>query len=174
MSGSPLILPSSELARLLVTSDRNVRRLASQGVLKRVGGPRGGFDVRQAVPAYIRYLHGKGESSADLTEARLKLTEAQRRDLEVRTRQRERGLVPADEVGAVFDSAMVIVGSQLDGLAGRMCSELATLSDPAVIRQRLFDETRRIRNAAADELETLAADPAGRDSTAGSESDAAE
>jgi hypothetical protein len=174
MSVSPFVLSSSALARLLATTDRTVRRLARDGVLRRAGtGSRAGFDLRHAVPAYVGHLRQQGQHSADLTEARLKLTEAQRRDLELRTRERARRLLEADEVGAVFDATMVIVGSQLDGLAGRMCNELATITEPAAIRQRLFDECRRIRNAAADQLEKLVPDSEGSGDTAGAESDPA-
>ena len=161
MSECPdFLLAGPAFARLLGIGERQVRRLAAQGVLPRVGRK---FDPFACVPKFIAYLRTGAGESADLAEARLKLTEAQRRDLEVRTRQRERKLLAVDDVSNCFESAMVIVGSQLDGTAGRMCGELATISDPAVIRQRLFNECRRIRNAAADQLDALADDAESRE-----------
>jgi hypothetical protein len=162
-SKSPeLPLSAVDLARLLALSDRQVRRLYAAGVLPKVGRR---FDAFVCVPKFVAYLRTGTGDSADLSEARLKLTEAQRRDLELRTRQRSRKVVDLDEVATVFDAAMVIVASSLDGLAGRLSNELATVSEPALIRARLFDECRRIRNAAADQLEALAGTPPGRESS---------
>ncbi|MEP7247979.1 MAG: hypothetical protein ABI885_30420, partial [Gammaproteobacteria bacterium] len=105
---------------------------------------------------FIAHLRQQGETSADLTEARLRLTEAQRRDIELRTRQREGLVLERDAVASAFDGVMVVLGAELDGLAGRMCSELASLNEPAAVRARLFDECRRIRNHAADAIEAFA------------------
>ncbi len=172
MPDKPILMPSGALARLLGVSDSHVRRLARTGVLPRAGASeRAKFDIRVAVPAFLRYVRSGGDGSADLAEARLRLTEAQRRDLELRTRQRQRQTVDLDEVGTTFDAAMVAIGSQLDGLGGRLAGELAALNDPAVIRKRLFDETRRIRNAAADRLETLASAEAGREPATGTDAE---
>lgn len=170
-SGSRLLLSGVDLARLLGITDRQVRRLAARGVLPRAGRK---FDAFECGPRFTKYMRSGVGSSVDLSEARLKLTDAQRHDLELRTRSRERQLLDRDEVAACFDAAMVTIGSQLDGLAGRLCGELATVTEPAVIRARLFEETRRIRNAAADQLEALARGTAGSDDAAGAKSGPAE
>jgi hypothetical protein len=157
------LMNSADLGRLLGLSARQTRRLAQDGVLPRTGDR---FDPYQCIPAYVAHIQRRARDSATLTEARLKLTEAQRKDLELRTSEREKRLVPVEDVGNLFTATMTLVGAQLDGIAGRMCGELAGLSDPAVIRARLFDECRRVRNAAADQLEALAADAERRESAA--------
>jgi hypothetical protein len=43
-----------------------------------------------------------------------------------------------------------------------MANELAAESSPAIVRKRLFDETQRIRQAAAKEIEASAERPAPR------------
>lgn len=172
MSDCPeILLTGALLGRLLGITDRQVRRLHSKGVLPKIGRK---FDAFACTPKFTAYLRSGAGGSADLAEARLKLTDAQRRDLELRTRQRERRLLDLDEVAGCFDAAMVTVGSQLDGLAGRLCGELATVTEPALIRARLFEETRRIRNAAADQLEALTRIAAGSADAASAKSGAAE
>jgi DNA-binding transcriptional MerR regulator len=160
MSDSPLLVGTPTLAKLLRVTDRTVRRLSAEGVLPRAGsGPRDGFDLRVCVPKYLAQLQAQGSGS--LTEARKRLVEAQRREIEAKTRRREGELLERADVERTVVGAMTTIATQLDGLAGRLCGELAGLTEPAVIRQRLFDECRRIRNAAAAELELLA-DPESR------------
>jgi hypothetical protein len=172
MSDSPLIVSTETLAKLLRISARHVRRLASDSVLPLAGSsPRAGFDLTICVPKYLAHL--EGEASGSLSEARRKLVEAQRRDLENRMRRREGETIDRPDVQRVFLASMTSVGSQLDGLAGRLCGELAGLSDPAAVREVLFRECRRIRNAAAAELEAIAGAAGGSEGAAGATSDAA-
>lgn len=150
---SDLIVTGPILRAVLGVSTRQFHRLTRAGVIPRHGRM---FDLRKAVPAYTKYLRDGRETSTDIAEATLKLREAQRREIEARTRRAERDVVSLDEVGSVFEAAMTLVGGQLDGIAGRMCAELAQIDDPAIVREKLFHECRRIRNAAAAELETFA------------------
>jgi hypothetical protein len=69
--------------------------------------------------------------------------------------ERERRLIKRDEVEEIMTSAMVIASTQMDGLGGRLAQQLAGESDPAVIRQTILDESRRIRATIAEELERL-------------------
>jgi phage terminase Nu1 subunit (DNA packaging protein) len=157
-SGSLPTLSGPQLAALIGLSGRQVQRLAAEGVLPRDG--RGRYDPTKAVPAFVQYLRDGREGSGSLVEEKLRLTVAQRREIEQKTRHRARELVEIDEVDRVFAAAMVTVGSQLDGLGGRLANELSALTDPAQVREVLFRETRRIRAAAAAQLEALAGAPA--------------
>lgn len=172
MSDSRVIVSAALLGKMLRISDRHVRRLSRDGVLPRVGsGPRDGFDAVMCVPKYL--THAEAEGAGSLTEARRRLVEAQRRDLEKKMARREGETIERAEVQRAFLSAMTAVGSQLDGLAGRLCGEIAGLSDPASIREVLFRECRRIRNAAAAELEALAGDGGRSEGAEGTPADAA-
>lgn len=157
-------LSGPDLARMLSISVRTVSRLARAGVLPREGRR---YDPYKAVPAFLAYVKRGAESSTDIVQARLRLIEAQRYEIERRTRAAERRLLDADEVGAALERAGAIMGAGLDGLGGRLAGELAPISEPAVIRKVLFDEGRRIRNAVADELEAFAGDLARGESGAG-------
>lgn len=172
MSDNRLIVSTETLGKLLRISDRHVRRLHREGVFPRAGsGPRDGFDALVCVPKFL--AHAEAEEAGSLSEARRKLVEVQRRDLENRMRRREGETVDRSEVQRVFLAAMTAIGGQLDGLAGRVCGELAGMTEPAAVREVLFRECRRIRNAAAGELETLAGAAGGSEGTEGTPTHAA-
>jgi len=149
-----LVLTSAELARLLAISSRHVGRFAKRGLFPRAG--RGRFDAFVCVPAFIKYRDQDTEGSSTIAAEKLKLTTAQRRAIEQRTAAGARKLIGLDEAVGVLYSVVAIYSSQLDGMGGRNCNQLAAETDPAVIKDMLFHETRRIRDAAATEIEALA------------------
>jgi hypothetical protein len=150
-------LTSIELGRMLDRTERQVRRLHREGVFPKIGNSRRGrFDAYVCVPLFIAYLNQGAEKSSSVAGSRQALVDAQRKALELKTRRAERELLPAEEVAQGVEAIMTAVGTSLDGLGGRLCSELATITDAAVIRARIFDECRRIRNTAAGALEALA------------------
>lgn len=172
MSDSRLVVAAGTLGKMLRISERHIRRLSREGVLPRAGSsPRAGFDAAVCVPKYLAHL--EGEAAGSLSEARRKLVEAQRRDLENRMRRREGETIDRSDVERAFLSAMTGIGGQLDGLAGRVCGEVAGLGDPASVREVLFRECRRIRNAASAELEALTRVAGGREGVEGATADAA-
>jgi hypothetical protein len=142
---------------LLGVSESHFHRLTRAGVFS--AKERGSYDLKQVVGSWVQY-HLDGKSAGDhATEKRL-LTVAQRKKLELDMEERRRELVPLAEAQEAFNEAMVIVSSQLDGLPGRGAMELAGMNDPALVRAWLFEETRRIRDAAANRLEEFFSGPA--------------
>jgi hypothetical protein len=142
---------------MLGIDGRHVRRLNADGVFPRAGkGRHAAFDPFVCVPLFITYVRQGAEKTVGIAQSRQALVDSQRRALELKTRRTERELVPIEEVAQGFEAAMVAIGASLDGLGGRLCGELVGMTDVAVIRQRIFDETRRIRNTAADNLDALA------------------
>lgn len=150
--------PRAAVIKLLGISQSHFHNLQKAGVFKPLS--RGIYDLREVIKAWAKY-HSDGKSSGDAAEEKKLLTIAQRKRIELDLAERQRKLVPLDEAQAAFNESMIIVASQLDALPGRAAGELAGLSDPALIRAWLFDETRRIRDAAAQHLEGFAADPTG-------------
>lgn len=131
-----------------ITSN-NFQKLKEAGVFR--PRERGVYDLREALGGWLKY-HLDGAAPGDLTEARRLLAIAQKEKVLLDIKERERELLPLQEAQAVFDQTMVMVGAQLDGLAGRMAGELAGISDAAEVRAVLFNETRRIRDEAARTL----------------------
>lgn len=150
--------PRKVAVALLGISTQHFSRLKTAGVV--APNPDNTYDLTRLVSDWTKYQIA-GANPGSMADEKLKLVKAQRRKLEVETRERTRELVPHTDAAAAFSEAMVLVAGQLDALPGRAAGELAGLSDPAVIRSWLFNETRRIRDAAARRLEDFASDPAG-------------
>jgi hypothetical protein len=150
------------LIHLLGISEAHFHKLKAAGVFQSLD--RGVYDLKAAIAAWAKY-HGDGRSGSDMAEEKRRLVIAQRQQIELNMRERERELVPLAEAQSTFNATMVLVGSQLDGLPGRVAGEVAGLADPAAVRALLFDECRRIRHAAADKLASWAAGHNGRKPT---------
>ena len=141
-------------AAVLRLSARHFYRLVRERVIPRDGRL---FDLVKVVPAYLAYQAAGGAGSSEMADARLKLIQSQGRALDQRTRRESGKLVERAEVSRICSAAVVVFAAAVDGMSGRLAGELAAIDQPAQIHEVLADEARRIRNAAADELEKLAA-----------------
>ena len=95
-------------------------------------------------------------------DADVSLAEALRRK-EIARAERERlkadaeaaSLLPRADVEQLFEATILTFKAALESLPGRMCSELAGMSDPALIRGALQLEHRRILADLSGRLATL-------------------
>jgi len=101
--------------------------------------------------------HERGGKIVDIKreEARLKMHQADKAEIEALKAKNE--VLMIEDVKDTLNDVAVIYGSQLDALGGRLANELAAIEEPAEIRQKLFAEGRRIREATAHALEALVA-----------------
>ncbi len=67
----------------------------------------------------------------------------------------KKAVVDREAVKTIFAEAMVVIATQMDGLGGRLASELAGMTNPAEIQALLLRETRRIRSVAASILQKM-------------------
>src|SRR6185295_17949975 len=111
------LVSGPQLAQLTGLTVRHLGRLAAAGVIRKA--QRGRYALTEVIPALLAYYQNGTEGSGDLADERLKLTVAQRKEIEQRTAIRARELIPVDEVRTAFDTSMTLVGAQLDGLGGR-------------------------------------------------------
>jgi len=160
----------NEVAQFCNISPRRVQQLVKEG-LPQVG--RGKYLLAAAAQWYIVYLQkqlkeqGSGTSNKEVKDRRSRYLEIQAATAELDYRRKVGDLVDREQAGLVINEAMVIIASQMDGLGGRLAGELAGIMEPALIRQTLLNETRRIRAAAADRLSRLAVvESGGRNSKA--------
>lgn len=109
------------------------------------------YSIPAVVTAWVDY-QSSGKTDASTGEEKRKLIIAQRKKIELETREREKELLERSLVGRTFNEAMALIGAQLDAIPGRSAAELAALEDPAEVYDWLFKETRRVRQAAADAL----------------------
>lgn len=119
------------------------------------------YDLKAVVQAWGKHLEF-GRKPAQVFDAKRALLEEKHRQAKLENDTRERKLVKIDEVEDAFVEAMTIIAMRLDSLAGRMANELAGISDPAVIRQRLRNEIIGIREAASQGLSNFVGHPTRR------------
>lgn len=149
----------SELARLLEYSQPRITDFIGEGM---PAGPhvrgRAGrqVNIRSAVDWLIRREVEKwrtrdgGESAED---ADLRKKRADANLAEIKAMEAANILIPLEEAEQTAERAGILFATQLDGLAGRLASRLAGESDAAVIREILYVEAKRIRDAVAAELQ---------------------
>ena len=161
MSKQLTTLSRHKLAALIGITTTQLHRLVTAGIIPKAA--RGVFDAEAALRAAFAYYRTTAKvTSTNYAEERIRLVQAQRKDIEDRTAQRSRNLISYEEHAATVFTVCSIYNSQLDGMGGRLANELAAESNPAVVRKRIFDETQRIRVAAAKEIEASAERPAPR------------
>lgn len=160
------IISKKDLAELIGKSERWVGKLIEEGLPIAGGGGKGvavQIDSQAAIEWLIAHAlrkeigddededGGPGTGSAS-SEDRL-LKRARREKLQIEIDAARGRLVPIDAVITLASSIAAVYATQLDSLASRCASDLAVLDDPAAVRARLFEETRRVRAATAERLE---------------------
>jgi len=161
------IISRKELADLIGKSERWVSKLIEDGLPVAGGGGKGNplqIDSEQAIDWLIaRAAHDASDDEDDeegapgsaKSEDRL-LKRARREKLQIEIDAARGRLVPIEAVISLATSIAAVYATQLDSLPSRCASDLAVLDDPAQIRARLFEETRRVRAATAERLEQRA------------------
>ena len=152
--GIAMIVNRAKLAEILKHSPRDIARFIDQGMPCAGGGKKGvarEIDVGDAHHWIVEREKKAGAidpetGEVDINEAKRIKTIEEHRKLKLENDESERQLLPADDVRQAFSAALVELGGLLDGAAGKMAS------GDAVLRQRLLDEHRRIRETFADRL----------------------
>lgn len=157
------IVSKKEFADLIGKSPRWISTLIDEGLPVAGGGGRGvavEIDSAAAIDWLIARevrreigIEGDDEEGAGSASSEDRLLKRARREKLQIEIDKERGrLVPNDAVMTLCTSIAAVYATQLDSLPSRCASDLAVLDDPAAIRARLFEETRRMRAATADRL----------------------
>lgn len=141
------------LATMFGCTDRYVQKLATDEIIPRAD--KGKYDLVLCVQSYIQHLKDaaigkKGTGSVNTENARLKKAQAEHKEFQVEIIKGD--WIPRDEVRDFVTSIAVIYGTSLDALGGRQANDLAGISNPAEIRQRIFGECRQIREDSAGKL----------------------
>lgn len=110
---------------------------------------RGVHDFIAVLQAFADMVQAEAAGDDSIAEAKRRFwnARAQREEQEAAT-EADQLLVKAD-VLEVERQAMIVLATQMDAVASRLASEVAGLSDAAVIRRRLLDELRACRASAA-------------------------
>lgn len=141
-------MTQAERAKALGITPRQLRRDEAKGCPKDLEGARTWRD--RNVPS-----RGEADNGGIVDEtARLRAAQADMAELLAAEKRGE--IAPVPDYQVAINEAMVLLRTQIDGLSGRLATQLAAMTDPAEIRQLVKDETDRILAACADRLEDWA------------------
>lgn len=152
MASETRLAGSAELASWLGISERSVQRLATDGVLsihdKTGRGNR--YLVKQAVGEYIAFLNRKIEEASgsntmeSLEEKKLKaevdFKENKAKIAGLQLQELQGKMHRSEDVEALTDDLVYSVRNAFLALPGRLAVDLAELSDPAQVSERLERE----------------------------------
>jgi phage terminase Nu1 subunit (DNA packaging protein) len=161
LSKSSKLPPTSaaQLASLAGVTAEHINKLARDGIVPKAR--RGQFDTEAAIRALVQYYRQGREGSTTYAEQKLEHVRAQTEDVRQRTAIRSGRHVPLEEVRTAFDATLNIFSASMDGLGGRVANELAPEPNPAVIKGKIDEETRRILQSASASLAAYADDQEG-------------
>ena len=157
------IVNSSEFARILEVDEKTVRNWIDAGMpaqrVKRKGSPvriKTGEALRWWLDRELeQYRIAQPDDEIDRSEAERLLVLERKRKLELENAVAEGDLFPANEVIQVFSRLLVMIRRNTDAIGGRLCSELSSINDPSVIRERILAECRAACGQTADEMEAF-------------------
>ena len=142
------------VAAVIGKTERQVQRLVKDGVITKTS--RGSYHLPTAVQSWAAWMVN-GRPAGDISAERKKLLAAQARIKTVEARVAEASVVSWNDAQAIMNEIATTYVTLMEGLPGRLASQLAGMTDTAAIRKLLLDELRQIRTAAADRFEKLAA-----------------
>lgn len=145
-------LSQKGFAKLCDVSPQTVSNWCEAGMPHEGGGGHGEtrkISVRKALPWVVANRTEKPGSERE------RLAKEQADKLAIENSQSRRELLKADHVQDILWSANSSLALQMQGLPGRMATELASIDDPALIRSTLLNEVRRIRSSYAQQFAEL-------------------
>jgi len=147
-----------ELARILGLSPTMINRLVKDGMPKISHGR---YNLAAAVQWYIQTWRDRAEGGGvgNLWDEKKKQVIAQTQRTELENAKLREEMIPAVMVAHTLNEVAVIVSTQLDGLGGRVSSQVAALTDPGEVQAVIFDEARAIRRAIAGSIKSYATLP---------------
>ena len=159
-----IIASKKTFADMIGKSPRMVTKYIENGLPVQGGGVRGKaveIDTEEGINWLIREAVAKATGLREGDEAppegtlehhKLRKEAAQADQEEIKAAQAKGINIHIDDVAQIVFEAASIFAQQSDALADRNASELAAIDDPAIIRQQLLDEGRRIRVQTAELL----------------------
>jgi phage terminase Nu1 subunit (DNA packaging protein) len=159
MLGTPLY-PVGTLAKLFNLSERRVQQLASQGIIPKA--EKGRYNLIAALRGYVLFLQQRAErqplasaDSAALEQARLRLMAAQTERVEHANQVLQQKWIETSVVSQALQEVGATFTACVDALPGRLAFELTNIADPALIKAKLFEACRELRNATGKKLHAL-------------------
>lgn len=110
-------------ARLLTITDTRLRQLVKDGWIKSTG-KRGVYNTVECVQGYINFLRDEQRRAAR-SKADSRVRDARAAEIEIRTAERVRNLIPRDEAEGAIDFIFGQFKAELIGLPARVTRDIA-------------------------------------------------
>ena len=135
-----------------------VSQQIAAGMPVRKGGGRSGVECQIDTSEAIQWEIDREREKAAPDSQRDRLMRAQAEKFELENQRRRGELVIAEDVAQIFQALAADLNARHEGFAGRFSSEIPSIVDAAIARERILDELRDVRSAFADAAEKLADD----------------
>lgn len=147
------------IAKIFGVSTRRVEQLKTEGIIKGQGKPTK-YDLLPTIQAYIKYLtdkaygrekkeaDSKNESAKIEAEARLRKAKADREEMRLKELRGE--LHRAEDVEAITTDHVLYLRSMLMALPGKLAVDVADMSSPPQVADRIKREVHEILESLAD------------------------
>lgn len=155
MAGMKTDFPGASIAAVLLITERRLQQLCAEEWIPR-GQQRGMYPLVQSIQGYIRYLKSR-DRDAGRGSGHARLANAQANKVEMENLRRMGELQVTGQAEETMQGLIVRMKSALEGLPGRLASELAAISEPPRVYQRLQAEHREVLHQCVDYLEKRAA-----------------
>jgi len=142
----------NDIAEILGITPRHVTNLHKNGIFTQT--KKGKYNLSETVQTFNKYSNG-GKVHAELVDDKKKLDGLKIRKEAVLVAKLEGESLDREEVRIVVTTAMQVICTSMDGQAGRIAHLVSAENDPAINRQTLLDENRKIRESAVDKLKLL-------------------
>ncbi len=151
----PLLISSSDAARLLGVSTHSLKRYRAGG-LPVVS--RGQYDPVAIVQWYARNeasklvkIEQQKKAGSNISDER-KLTRARTEKLEIENATKRHELLHFEEVAGLFLFLVTMVTNAFESLAPRLANIVASIDNPAEVEAEIFREARDLRRRMAEEI----------------------
>ena len=132
------VSPKVVCAVLGVTS-KTVREMANKGIIKKLPGKQGVYDLTKIVPSFLEYKTGAKKGKVE--SERAKLVRQQERKLRLQNDKVAGKLIPTADASAMFAEYASSLRAGLSAMPGRLSSKLAGMSKRNEIQKLIRDET---------------------------------
>ena len=137
--GLPIESGGGKGKALVIDSEAAIQWLIDDAVAKAIGNSDDETNFKEGTLAYENYHTAK----------------AKRIQEQVKAAKDKKASIELEELKPVIFEIANIFGQQCDALGGRLSSQLASENDPAIIKSKLLEESRRIRAQTAERILTF-------------------
>jgi phage terminase Nu1 subunit (DNA packaging protein) len=149
----PSTIPTSDLARILGCTPRQVQRLAIAGILPKE--EYGTFNLVAAVQAYIKFKSKREQDASDYGVARTNLVEERVSAARLTRLEKEGKLVHVNTVAGMWGKIFITIKTNFMRLPVTAAPRLVNLKSPAAAQQILDPLVRAILEELPPELEII-------------------